>query len=76
MVTTETKQKMANVLLSTPQGEIHCGKPLAPPIYFDSNLEDFIRPESWLFFKLCKLEPQFLKKKPWIGQMIPATKIF
>ena len=63
MVTTETKQKMANVLLSTPQGEIHCGKPLAPPIYFDSNLEDFIRPESWLFNP--GLNPYFLSCVNW-----------
>ena len=50
-----TKEKMAHALNSTSDlSDLECGKPVAPRIYQDSNLEDFVNEESWLFFQLCQ----------------------
>ncbi len=53
---------MAKALLSFEHVEMDCGKPETPKVYEDSTITDFINEESWLVFKLLKIEPTFLTK--------------
>ena len=61
-VSDDTKEAMAKKLLATEPVDIDISKPALPRVYSDSTLSDFIDGDSWLFFKLCKLEPTFLAK--------------
>ena len=55
-----TKAKMAKKLLSLSKPTFIRGKPIAPIVYEDSHLTDFINDESWLIFELCQMNPLFL----------------
>lgn len=66
----EEKQKISDALLRTEETEVEMGKPPTARVYEDSQLSDFVTDESWLFFKVCKLRPDFLRvpSAQWIGE--------
>ena len=60
IVDSAQKEDMAKALLEKQKPEIECGRPIAPRVYDDSELSDFIDEESWLIFTSCGIEPNFL----------------
>jgi len=62
LVDESSKSDIANMLMQNPYCSVEMGNPDQPRIYENSTLASFITSESWLMFKLVKIEPTFLSK--------------
>ena len=59
-VSDESKTAITIAMKKNPPIPVDIGKPENPKIYDDSTLSSLVNSESWLFFKLLRIEPTFL----------------
>ena len=59
-VSDKSKTAIIIAMKENPPIPVDIGKPKKPKIYDDSALSSFVNSESWLFFKLLRIEPTFL----------------
>ena len=58
----KTKESMVEALLQHPQEPVPMGKPVAPRVYDDSTLPDFVTSESWHFFRISSIK---INRRKW-----------